>query len=666
MKPVPPDVRERYEKLKGAVNRHRFLVHTKNVEEISAEALDSLKYELVALEKEYPSLVTNDSPSQRVAGEPLPELKKVRHRIPQWSFNDAFTEEDIREFNRRIQKSLNATSVDYTVELKIDGLKIVLTYQGGILMTAATRGDGRVGEDVTHNIRTIESVPLSLERPVSCVVEGEVWMSEEALMRLNERRTKEGEPLFANPRNAAAGSIRQLDPSIAAARSLDTFIYDVAETSEELPKTQYEELTYLRELGFKVNPHFKRVRSVDEIIGLWKEWYEKKKTFGYWVDGVVVKVNDRLSQERLGFTGKAPRFAIAWKFPAEQTTTVLEDISLHIGRTGVLTPVAHLKPVLVAGSTISRATLHNEDEIRRLDVRIGDTVIIEKAGDVIPAIVGVLKEMRTGREQPFVWPKKVPDCGGDGAIERVPGQAAWRCVARDSFTQRRRMFHHFVSKHALDIDGLGPRIVDAMLFQGLITSFDDFFTLTEGDFLELPHFKETAAANLARAISAASKTTLPRVIIGLSIPGVGEETAYDLAERFGTIDRLMNATQEELMNVSGVGDILARNITHWFSEQSNRKLVARLKKHLTISREIGRRRGGKLSGKTFVLTGTLPSLSREAAKAKIREQGGEVSSAVSSSTDFVLAGENAGSKLNRARALGVPVLSEEKFLEMIA
>lgn len=663
---VPKHVQDRYEKLKSTVNRHRFLVHVKNIEEIGAEALDSLKYELANIEKKYPSLMTSDSPTQRVAGAPLPELKKIRHAVPQWSFNDAFSEEDIREFDARMRKGLGGSSPAYAVELKIDGLKVVLTYEKGILQSAATRGDGRIGEDVTHNVRTIESIPLSLERPASCIVEGEVWMSEENLARLNRERAKAREPLFANPRNAAAGSLRQLDPAVAAARKLDSFIYDVAATDEKLPATQYEELQYLQGLGFKVNPYFKRALSIDEVTLLWQEWQKKRKSYGYWVDGVVVKVDERADQEKLGFTGKGPRFAIAFKFPTEQTTTVLLDIVLQVGRTGVLTPVAHLRPVLIGGSVVSRATLHNEDEIKRLDVRIGDTVIIQKAGDVIPDIAGVVTEMRTGKEKPFVWPSRVSECGGDGRIERVPGTAAWRCVAKDSFIQRKRMFYHFASKHALDIDGLGPRIIDAMLECGLISSFDDIFTLREGDLLKLPHFKEKAAQNLSAAILKASRTTLPRLIIGLSIPAVGEETAYDLAEHFDSLPKLMRADEAALARISGVGPVVARNIQSWFADPLNRALIARLAKVLTVSREIGRRRAGALAGKTFVLTGTLPSLSRDEAKKLVREHGGEVFNSVSGNTDYVLAGKEAGSKLDKAKELGVRILSEEGFRRLIA
>ena len=404
-------------------------------------------------------------------------------------------------------------------ELKIDGLKIVCEYENGKFVRAATRGDGKVGENVTHNIRTVESVPLTLSREEDVIVEGEVWMPKSRFEILNAEQIKKGEPVFANPRNVAAGSIRQLDPKIAGSRKLEVFAYDIAQAEEE-PRTQLEELKELQKLGFLVNKHFALCKNVDDILSYWNKWQHNKEKEDYWIDGVVVKVNEREYQNALGYTGKAPRFGIAFKFPAEQVTTVVEDIALQVGRTGVVTPVAHLKPVLVAGSTVSRATLHNEDEIKRLDVRIGDTVILEKAGDVIPKIVKVLTEMRTGKEKPYNFPKKVSACGGDGSIERVPGQVAWRCV-HNSFEQEKRKWYHFVGKHALDIDGLGPRIVDALFEAGLIATYADLFTLEVGDVLPLEGFKEKSAQNLIDAIRKAKKTTLPRLIIGLSIPQCG-------------------------------------------------------------------------------------------------------------------------------------------------
>lgn len=668
---APKHIQDRYTKLLAEINRHRHLYYVLDAPVIADSAYDELEQELFSIEEHYPDLVVPDSPSGRVGADPVAHFKKVRHKVPQWSFNDAFSPEELREFDARVKRFLKLkfgeVQPTYTAELKIDGLKVVLTYEKGLLVTAATRGDGITGEDVTHNVRTIRSVPITLERPVDAVVEGEVWMSEEGLRAVNHEREKEGEPLFANPRNAAAGSIRQLDPKIAARRKLDTFMYDVAATNEELPATQREELEYLRKLGFKVNSHFKLVEHVEEVIDYWNEWKVKNKTQGYWIDGIVVKVNEREYQEALGYTGKAPRFAIAFKFPAEQVTTVVENIVLQVGRTGVLTPVAHLRPVLVAGSTVSRATLHNEDEIKRLDVRIGDTVILQKAGDVIPDIVQVLKELRPKNSRPYLWPTHVAECGGDGSIERIPGEAAWRCVALDSFAVRRRVLRHFTSKAALTIEGLGPSRVDALMEKGLVTNFDDFFTLKEGDFLTLEGFAEISAKKLTASIKkAAEDVSLARLITGLSIPQVGEETAIVLAKNFKTIDDVALSTVEQLMNINGIGDVVAEGIIQWFKDKENKKMLERLKKHIHITNEYAHSGTSKpLAGKTFVLTGTMASMSRDEAKIKIRALGGDVSSSVSKNTTYVVVGEEAGSKLGKAEELGVSTLTEEEFLKML-
>ena len=672
---IPKETRERYEKLKSAINRYRRLYHVYDKEEISQSALDSLKHELSELEKQYPAIIAPDSPSQRVAGEPLPFFKKVRHKVAQWSFNDAFTPEEIREFDARVKRflmpSFKNVSTEYVCELKIDGLKIVLEYEKGMLKTAATRGDGVVGEDVTNNIRTIESVPLSLTRPVDIIVEGEVWMSSKNLEMLNRERVKAGEPLFANPRNAAAGGIRQLDPRLAAKRKLDVFIYDVAQTSEKFPPTQIEELEYLRELGFKVNPHHALAKTIDDVIRFWEKWQLRRQGVGvptktsgdYWIDGIVVKVNERKYEQTLGYTGKAPRFAIAFKFPAEQVTTVVEGIVLQIGRTGVLTPVAHLTPVSVAGSVVSRATLHNEDEIKRLDVRVGDTVVLQKAGDVIPDIVRVLTEMRTGKEKSYKFPTHVPACGGDGAIERIPGQAAWRCVNKNSYPQFKRKLYHFVGKHCFDIGGMGPKIIDALLDNELISSYGDIFTLKRGDLLALPRFAEKSVDNLLSSIEKARTVELPRLINAISIPHVGEETAYLLAGNFRSLDELKSTNKETLEKIDGVGDIMADAIIAWFADKENKKNLRHLLAHVTVKSSVGLpATGSKLAGLSFVLTGTLSKMSRDEAKEKIRALGGGVSSSVSKATDYVVAGEAPGSKYDEARRLGVKVLTEAEFL----
>src|SRR3989338_2694011 len=666
---IPKEARERYEKLKTAVNRYRRAYHVYDKEEISAEALDSLKHELSELEAAHPSLISPDSPSQRVAGKPLPGFKKVRHKVAQWSFNDAFTPDDIRAFDERVKRFLRPSQGEvaptYVCELKIDGLKVILEYQKGVLVTAATRGDGAVGEDVTQNIKTIESVPLSLERPVDIIVEGEVWMSSKNLEALNKAQARAGKPLFANPRNVAAGSIRQLDPSIAASRKLDMFIYDVAQTSEAMPRTQAEELDYLRKLGFKVNPNHIHAKDIEGCIDYWETWKRKGRHQEYWTDGVVIKVNEKRYQDMLGYTGKAPRFAIAFKFPAEQVTTILEDIVFQIGRTGVVTPVAHLKPVSVAGTTVSRATLHNEDEINRLDVRIGDTVVLQKAGDVIPEIVEVVKGLRPKNTKPFKWPSKIAECGGDGRIERVPGQAAWRCVDKKSFAVSRRVFHNFAGKHALDIEGLGKKTVDLLLENGLIQHFDDIFTLTEGDVLPLEGFAEVSAKKLIESIQRSREVELARLLVGLSIPHIGEETAILLAQEFRTLNALASASEEKLNAIDGMGDIMAKAVHEWFHDKENLKLLGRLKKVLIIKiQEVTPLGNLPLAGKTYVLTGSLKSMSRDEAKDRLRSLGADVSSSVSKNTTAVIAGEEAGSKLDRARELEIAILDEGEFLKL--
>ena len=664
-------IRERVAQLRKTINRHRYLYHVLDRAEISDAALDSLKRELAELEAAHPELITPDSPTQRVGGESLAKFEKVMHRVPQWSFNDAFTERDLRAFDERVEKGIgppphkasdgHSTRCSYVCELKIDGFKIVLTYQKGILVTATTRGDGVVGEDVTANIRTIESVPLTLEKDVDIIVEGEVWISKREFKKLNERQKKEGKELYANPRNVAAGTIRQLDPRIVAERKLDSFMYDIAEFQSQ-PTTQEEELTLLSALGFKVNKHYGRCKDIDEVFAFYKKWIARSRREPYGIDGVVVKVNERELQERLGFTGKAPRFAIAYKFPAEQATTVVENIILQVGRTGVITPVAIMRPVVVDGSTVSRATLHNEDEITRLDVRVGDTVILQKAGDVIPDIVTVLTELRTGKEKKFVFPKSIPECG---AIERIPGEAAHRCVDRNSGAIQRRKLQHFAGKHAFDIDGLGPKIIDLLIDRGLVARFPDIFTLAEGDLLALPSFKEKKVQKLIAAITARREVPLARFLIGLSIPQVGEETAEDLAEHFGTLEGLARASAEDLRAVEGVGDIVADSVVSWFKESAHKKLLAELLAQVTVREGAPHRASALLGAKIFVFTGTLPTITRDEAKRLVRERGGEVSESVSQKTSYVVTGEAPGSKAARARALGITILSEGEFLKLI-
>jgi len=668
------EAKQRVEQLKKVINHHRYLYHVEDRQEISDQALDSLKYELVKLEEEYPDLVTPDSPTQRVAGEPLAKFTKIKHKVPQWSFNDAFTAEDMQDFDKRIKKMLNQVvptaafakgsgEPTYVCELKIDGFKIVLTYEKGLLKTAVTRGNGIVGEDVTANVRTIEAIPLSLSKPVDVIVEGEIWMSKKNFEVLNKIQEKADKPLYANPRNVAAGTIRQLDPSVVAERKLSCFIYDLSWANFPLPTTQEKELKMLADLGFKTNKYFKFCPTMADVINFWCEWQKKKDKEDYWIDGVVVKVNEQKYQEKLGYTGKAPRFGIAFKFPAEQVTTVLEDILLQVGRTGVVTPVAVLRPVQVAGTTVSRATLHNEDEIARLDVRIGDTVILQKAGDVIPDIVSVLKDMRTGKEKVFHFPKILEACGG--AIERIPGQAAYRCVNKNSAIQFRRKFYHFVGKHAFDIVHCGPKVVDMLLDNQLVAEYPDLFTLKRGDLEILPRFGEKSANNLLQAIEERRTVNLPNFIVSLSIDQVGDETAEDLAEVFGTIEKIKEASLEELEAIEGVGGVVSQSIIVWFKNKANLHLLDKLLKQVTVKSFKKKVIQSAISGKSFVLTGSLPTLSREEAETLIKKYGGKVVGSVSVKTDYVLAGENPGSKYTKAEELGVQILSEKEFFKLV-
>ncbi|MDE2040941.1 MAG: NAD-dependent DNA ligase LigA [Patescibacteria group bacterium] len=670
---VTPDVRERVDKLRKTIEHHRRLYHTLDQPEISDEAYDSLLKELSDLESRYPELKSADSPTERVGGEVLKEFSKVRHAVAQWSFDDVFDTTELMKWHERVRNFMRKAGMkderlEYCCELKIDGLKVVLTYENGELKRAATRGDGTIGEDVTLNVKTIKSVPQELAGkniPRELIAVGEIWMAKDRLIEINAERRAEGLPPYANTRNFAAGSLRQLDSRITASRQLDSFLYDIDRyepPTAELDR-QSGELELLSRLGFNVNPHHLVVSSVDGIQKYYEEWAKKRDSLGYALDGIVIKINSRKIQEALGYTGKSPRWGVAYKFPAEQVTTVLEDIAFQVGRTGVITPVAIMRPVLVDGSTVSRATLHNEDEIRRLDLRIGDTVILEKAGDVIPDIVSVVKELRPADSRPFTWPTHVPACGGDGAIERVPGEAAWRCVSKDSFEQVRRRFHYFTSKKCFDIDGLGPQILNQLIEAGLISTFDDIFTLKKGDLLNIERFAEKSADNLIQAIDASRTISLSRFLASLSIAHVGEETAYDIARHFGSIERIERAERQDFEAVRGVGPKVAQSIAGWFKLADNRKLVKNLLKHLTIEAE-QLTANRPLEGRSFVFTGSLPTLERQAAEQLVRQSGGDVTSSVSRKTSYVVAGKDAGSKLDKARQLGVPIISEDELLKM--
>ncbi|MFA6602145.1 MAG: NAD-dependent DNA ligase LigA [Candidatus Paceibacterota bacterium] len=688
---VPKDTIKRYSILVKAIEKHRSLYHTHDKPEISDEAYDSLVKELQDLENEYPGLKRADSPSVKVGAEPLKEFAKVKHQVRQWSFDDVFDLEELKKWEEKVRNfmvkaGLGREKLEYCCELKIDGLKVVLTYKEGKLVQAATRGDGSIGEDVTQNVRTIESVPQVLSLKSELIAVGEVWIGKKELAKINAERAKLGEPLYANSRNLAAGSLRQLDPAVTASRKLEVFLYDIDRfdfgrgltsangrgLSSTSLKTQGSELTLLKELSLPVNPYFKVFENLEGVQKYYEEWTKKKDSLDYGLDGIVIKVNSVKIQDALGYTGKSPRWGVAYKFPAEQVTTILEDIVFQVGRTGVITPVAVLKPVKVAGSLVSRATLHNEDEIKRLDVRIGDTVVLQKAGDVIPDIVTVLTEFRTGGAKPFIWPKTVPACGGDGRIERVPGEAAWRCVAKDSFEQVKRRFHYFTSKKCFNIDGLGPEILNRFLEAGLISSFEDIFALKKGDLLALPRFAEKSVDNLLEAIEKAREVTLPRFLTALSIPQVGEETAYDLVKYFtvanqspeSIIEELMNSRIERFQSIYGVGPVVAESAYSWFQNKENRKLLKNLLKEVKLM-PLEDNSNKVLEGKSFVFTGTLPSLERDKAEAMVRQNGGSVSTSVSKKTSYVVAGAEPGSKLEKALELGVKVIGEEEFRGLI-
>ena len=665
--------KERVLKLRQEIDHHRYLYHVLDKQEISDAALDSLKNELAKLEEQYPDLITPDSPTQRVGGRPLPKFIKVQHQVFMPSLNDAFTEEETKAWLARIKKLLpESENLDFFAEIKMDGLAVSLIYQNGLLKRGATRGDGRVGEEVTQNLRTIESIPLrlhlekvdtSVKKKAQGTVEvrGEVILPKKSFDKLNKQQAKKGEPKFANPRNAAAGSIRQLDPKILAARDLDFMAYDLITDLGQ--KTHQQSHQLLKKMGFKIGQYDKYCSNLKEVNQFHQYILKIRDKLAYWTDGVVVNVNNITTYKKLGIVGKAPRAVIAYKYPAEQATTVVSDIQVQIGRTGALTPVAHLKPVLVAGSTVTRATLHNEDEINRLDVRIGDTVIVQKAGDIIPDVVKVLPKLRTGKEKKFHFPKKCPMCGSP--VVRKEGEATHCCTDQSCFAIIREQLYHFVSKAAFDINHLGPKVIDQLFANDLIKDAADIFTLKQGDLEPLERFAEKSAANIIEAIEQAKEISLPRFIYALGTRHVGEETAIDLAKRFGSLEQIIRASQTQLENIPNIGQVVAKSIYDYFQGRKNLSLVDRLIKNGVRIEEVKKSIKATLSGQTFVLTGVLHAMARDEAKTKIRELGGDVSSLVSEKTDFLVAGEDPGSKFDKAQKLGVKVISEKQFLKMI-
>lgn len=667
------EAKERIEKLKEIINKARYSYHVLDKSLMSDDALDSLKHELYELEQKYPEFITPDSPTQRIGGKPLDKFKKVQHIVPQWSFNDIFEEKELKDFDERIKKELGTEEIDYTCELKIDGMHIILTYQKGFFILGATRGDGKVGEDVTQNLKTIESIPLKINDNIDCVVEGEVYMKKSIFKELNKEREKKGEKPLANPRNAAAGGVRQLDPRITSERRLDCFVYDYSWPEDDIPETQFEELKRLMNLGFKVNKKFKLCKSIEEIIQFWKKWEKDREKEDYWIDGVVVKVNKRKYQKQLGYTGKAPRWAIAFKWSGEQATTILKDVIFQVGRTGKITPVAVLKPVNVRGTVVSRATLHNADELNRLKIKIGDTVIVEKAGDVIPHIIKIIPELRPQDAKEINFPANCPICGS--VVIRPKGEVAHYCSNKKCGAKQRNHLYYFVSKKAFDIQGLGPKIIDQLMDAGLVSQPADIFLLKEGDLEPLERFAEKSAANLINAIKRSKEITVPRLLIACSIKYVGEETAYLLIEKLNLwvvksiselIERFRSLTEENLEAVDGIGPKVAQSIINWFSNKKNIEFLKKLEEvGIKLKIEKPTKKNQKLEGKSFVFTGELESISREKAQEKVRELGGKTPSSISKKTDFLVVGKNPGSKYEKAKKWGIKIINEKEFLELI-
>ncbi|MFA5047497.1 MAG: NAD-dependent DNA ligase LigA [Patescibacteria group bacterium] len=634
---------------------------------VSDAVRDSLKDELEKLEQEFPQFITSDSPTQRVGGKALGKFQKYRHTTPKYSFDDLFSFSEVEEFDAKLKRFLNFSEqkkIEYFCELKIDGLNLSFIYERGLLVRAVTRGDGVTGEVVTSAIRTIGSVPLKLNQLLNIEVGGEVYMSKSTLDKLNRTQQKLGLPLFANPRNAAAGSVRQLDPKVTAERDLDTFMWAIYEPEKFGLKTQDAIMEKMKSLGFKVNTNYKKISDIKDALEYFNYWVKHRESLPYEIDGIVIKVNDLSLQERLGRTAKHVRWAAAYKFPAQQATTVVEAISVQVGRTGVLTPVAHLRPVPLAGSIVKRATLHNQDEIERLDVKIGDTVILQKAGDIIPDIVNVLPKMRTGREKKFIMPEHCPIC--HSPVMRIPGEVAYYCQNKNCFAQQIERLIHFVSKPAFDIVGLGPKILEQLQQADLIKNPADIFSLSEDDLKPLERFADKSAANLLSAINKSKKISLAKFIYSLGIRHVGEETAIALADYFGSWEKLIVADLIELERIEDVGPKVSASIYTWLVDKANIKLVRELKERGVSVVNPAKKFTGKLQGLTFVLTGELTDFTRDKAKAKIRELGGCVSSSVSKNTDYVVSGDDPGSKYDKAKNLGVKIINEKEFKIMIS
>ncbi|MBC7362538.1 MAG: NAD-dependent DNA ligase LigA [Candidatus Aminicenantes bacterium] len=657
------EARKRISELREQILYHEKKYYVDNDPQISDYEFDQLMAELKRLEEAFPEFITPDSPTQRVGEKPVEGFLTVEHRRPMLSIENCYDVEGLKEFDERIRKLLPKEKIEYVAELKIDGLSISITYRDGRYQQAVTRGDGFRGDDVTAQVKTIRSLPLTIPITDEVEVRGEVYLPYESFKKINQEREKKGEPLFANPRNAAAGSIRLLDPREVANRNLDIFLYYIFINGQERP-SQWENLLQLKKLGFKTNPHSRLCLSLDEVIDYYQEWTEKRDSLEYDVDGVVVKVNSTRQRELLGATAKSPRWAISFKFPARQATTRIKEIIIQVGRTGALTPVAILEPVQISGTTISRCTLHNEEELKRKDIRVGDYILLERSGDVIPHVVSVMKERRTGKEKPFIWPKTCPVC--HSAIYKEEGEAISRCINPSCPARIRESILHFASRRAMNIEGLGEALVDQLLAAGLIKQIPDLYHLQYEDLIKLERMGPKSAQNLLDQIEESKSRELWRLIFALGIRHVGEKLAQSLAKKFLDLEKLARASEEELMTLEDVGPKVARSIVFFFAQPENRELIKKLKEAGLKFKETTEKVGPQpLQGLTFVLTGTLSSMTREQAKEKIERLGGSVSSSVSKKTDYLIVGEEPGSKLDKARQLGVKTLDEKEFLKLL-
>ena len=662
---------QRIEKLRKIINHHRHLYHTFDKSEISDSLLDSLKHELYKLEQQYPEFITPDSPTQRIGGQPLKEFKKVKHKVLMLSIEDVFNEKELQDWENYLRR-LNGgdEGFEYFVEPKIDGIAVSLIYKNGIFIRGATRGDGRMGEEVTQNLKTIESIPLKLQNsPTELEVRGEVYIEKKAFEKFNQEQIKKALTSYSNPRNLAAGSIRQLDSKLAASRPLKFLAYNIITNLGQ--KNHSQEHQILSKFGFKVE-NGKVCQNLSEVIDFWKEMFQKREGLPFQIDGLVVTVNNNQLFQKLGVVGKSPRGIRALKFPSKEAITKILDIKVQIGRTGALTPIAILKPVEIGGTTITRVTLHNQDEIKRKDIRIGDTVIIARAGDVIPAVVRVLQELRTGKESPFKMPKECPICQKE--LMSYEKEKVLRCQNPKCFARQKRYFYYFVSLHAFNIDGLGPKIIDKLIEASLISDPADLFELKEGDLLFLNGFAEKSAQNLIKAIQSKKKISFSKFIYALGIRGVGTETANDLAERFENLENLKKANFKELEEIKDIGPKIAESIFNWFQEKNYLEFLRKLKKAgikirgqtPLIKRSLTPLSLTPLSRKTFVFTGTLNSITREEAKEKIRFLGGKISESISQKTDYLVVGNEPGSKLQKAQKFGIiKIINEQQFLNLI-